>query len=480
MKRKGLYLMYFLLLILQTGLFAQVSFEKVFTIAGGRMVFTFDQKWNARQRYDVAKRFDLDSLLVEKAYRGETDITVGNEHWTAVKTKPGQIQLSKPLGNVSISQINANDIFMLDDNWLDIEAGGRPVSVKFGFNDFNRPGGFSYKNGTARFFLPGYKNASKVYISGNFNNWSTQKDAMIPVDSGWISNLRLLPGKYDYKFIVDGKWKEDPSNRQHERDGQKGYNSIVFGTNYEFHLKGYAQAKKVTLSGSFNGWNHDNARMLKSANGWTLPVYLCDGTHAYKFIVDNQWITDPANPDVRKDADGNLNSFIGLGETYTFKLVGYGYAKQVVLSGSFNDWSTKELLMRKMELGWELPYILAPGLYEYKFIVDGEWIPDPRNPFIKGTGEYANSVLAFKPNHTFILDRPEAKQVIVTGNFCNWDRNGYRMVLSNGKWIFPIYLEPGKYLYKFVVDGDWIVDPANKLWEENEYGTGNSVLWIEQ
>lgn len=477
---KRLYLMYFLLLILQAGLFAQVSFDKVFTIIDGRMVFTFDQKWNALQRYEVAKRFDLDSLLVERAYKGEATITLGADQWTARRTRKGMIELSKPLGNVSLSQMNANDIFMVDDNWLDLEVNTRPVPAKFGFNDFSRSGCFSYKNETAHFFLPGYKNAVKVYISGTFNNWNTQENQMMQVDSGWLIHLRLPPGKYAYKFIVDGKWKEDPDNRQQERYDRSGYNSVVFCTNYEFHLKGYAQAKKVILSGSFNGWNHDKARMLKSANGWTLPVYLSNGTHAYKFIVDNQWITDPANPDVRKDADGNLNSFIGLGESYTFKLVGYGYAKQVVLSGSFNDWSTNELLMHKMELGWELPYILAPGLYEYKFLVDGTWIPDPRNPFTRGTGDYTNSVLAFKPNYTFVLDRPEAKQVILTGNFCSWDRNGYRMILANGKWIFPVYLEPGKYLYKFIVDGDWILDPANKLWEDNEYGTGNSVLWIGQ
>jgi hypothetical protein len=29
------------------------------------------------------------------------------------------------------------------------------------------------------------------------------------------------------------------------------------------------------------------------------------------------------------------------------------------------------------------------------------------------------------------------------------------------------------------VDGKWMIDPANDLWEDNEFGTGNSVLWIE-
>ncbi|MBK7096969.1 MAG: glycogen-binding domain-containing protein [Saprospiraceae bacterium] len=54
------------------------------------------------------------------------------------------------------------------------------------------------------------------------------------------------------------------------------------------------------------------------------------------------------------------------------------------------------------------------------------------------------------------------------------------MLKENGKWNFPVKLKPGKYLYKFVVDGNWIPDPENKFWEENEHGTNNSVLWINE
>jgi hypothetical protein len=54
------------------------------------------------------------------------------------------------------------------------------------------------------------------------------------------------------------------------------------------------------------------------------------------------------------------------------------------------------------------------------------------------------------------------------------------MIRQKGKWIFPMYLKPGKYTYKFIVDGRWILDPANRLYEENRYGTGNSVFWMDQ
>jgi 1,4-alpha-glucan branching enzyme len=151
-----------------------------------------------------------------------------------------------------------------------------------------------------------------------------------------------------------------------------------------------------------------------------------------------------------------------------------------VLTGSFNGWNQTELVMQKTADGWQLPYVIAPGNYEYKFIVDGQWMPDPANPFTTGSGNYTNSFIALKANHIFELDQsPNAKTVIVTGSFNRWNTQGYRMAKEDGKWILPISLKPGKYTYKFIVDGTWIIDPANKLYEQNEYNNYISVLWVE-
>jgi hypothetical protein len=137
--------------------------------------------------------------------------------------------------------------------------------------------------------------------------------------------------------------------------------------------------------------------------------------------------------------------------------------------------------MMKDSLGWFLPYVLAKGNYEYKFIVDGKWIIDPSNPYSTGGGDTENSYITYKPNHIFELDTfPDARQVIITGSFNGWSTENYRMTKMDGKWIFPIRLMPGKHTYKFIVDGNWILDPKNELWEENEYNTHNSVLWMEQ
>ncbi|MFA5093148.1 MAG: glycogen-binding domain-containing protein [Candidatus Omnitrophota bacterium] len=55
------------------------------------------------------------------------------------------------------------------------------------------------------------------------------------------------------------------------------------------------------------------------------------------------------------------------------------HAKEVVVSGSFNKWNTKKALAKKDSKGsWKVKVALKPGRYEYKFIVDGNWVNDPR------------------------------------------------------------------------------------------------------
>ncbi len=73
-------------------------------------------------------------------------------------------------------------------------------------------------------------------------------------------------------------------------------------------------------------------------------------------------------------------------------------------------------------------------------------------------------------NNTIML------QGVVAGNFNGW--NGITMDRKGDVWKVDVYLPPGKCLYKFVVDGIWILDPANDQWEDNEFHNGNSVRWV--
>ena len=63
----------------------------------------------------------------------------------------------------------------------------------------------------------------------------------------------------------------------------------------------------------------------------------------------------------------------------TFKLEA-SEAKEAILAGDFNSWDVNKHKMKKDNKGrWTKIVTLAPGSYEYKFLVDGEWQNDPGN-----------------------------------------------------------------------------------------------------
>jgi len=477
-------LLLLLLAQLQMTVSGQDPGKDICRIENGKIIFKIDLKWTRNQLNKVSEQFGLDTLLLVEIIQGDADSVLQAQGWQLKIKGQESVEISRTLGSDPKSQSANNQkqsrLFLIDDNWLPLPPQPIPESAVYGVNNLSRQDCFVYKDSLGHFYLPGHENARSVFIAGSFNDWSTMQTPMQKTPGGWSITIRMKPGKYAYKYVADGRWLNDPGNRANEDDQNGGYNSIIYCYNHRFTLKGYADARKVFVAGSFNGFNPGELAMKQVGGGWELPMYLRQGTHAYKFIVDGKWMTDPENPVERPDGGGNFNSFVGIGDPVVFTLNGYQSAKNVNLAGNFNVWNPAELLMQKTSGGWELSYVLAPGNYEYKFIADGKWMTDPGNPYLTGEGDYVNSFLAVKPNHTFVLDSfPMARIVLVSGNFNNWSTTGYPMARVHNQWILPLYLKPGKTAYKFIVDGAWVLDPSNALWEENEFGSGNSVLWID-
>lgn len=80
----------------------------------------------------------------------------------------------------------------------------------------------------------------------------------------------------------------------------------------------------------------------------------------------------------------------------TFRLKGYSSAKNIVVAGGFNDWSTSTARMKRVGNEWVVETEAEPGKHLYKFVVDGQWILDPVNKQTAWENGYENSVVLIK------------------------------------------------------------------------------------
>ena len=70
--------------------------------------------------------------------------------------------------------------------------------------------------------------AREVILMGDFNSWNAKKHAMRKNGKGiWIKAVIIPPGQYEYKFLTDGHWLEDPQNSQKRINRFGTYNNIV-------------------------------------------------------------------------------------------------------------------------------------------------------------------------------------------------------------------------------------------------------------
>ena len=170
--------------------------------------------------------------------------------------------------------------------------------------------------------------AQTVHLAGEFNDWSTTADPLTKNAQGvWTITRSLEPGRYAYKLVIDGTtWKEDPGAAESVDDGYGGKNSVVVVG------EGTGAAAKPPAAPAKAG----------AAGTGKAPEVGADGAHFY---------------------------FAGSYRT-------------VHLAGDFNGWSTTADPLQVGEDGlWTIHKKLEPGVYAYKFVVDGStWKQDEANP----------------------------------------------------------------------------------------------------
>lgn len=78
-------------------------------------------------------------------------------------------------------------------------------------------------------FVALYPQASQVHVAGDFNDWQPASTALSRTDDRgrWSIELPLPAGQYRYRYVVDGRWQEDPHNKHTEVNEFGDHNSVV-------------------------------------------------------------------------------------------------------------------------------------------------------------------------------------------------------------------------------------------------------------
>jgi chromosome partitioning protein len=70
--------------------------------------------------------------------------------------------------------------------------------------------------------------AKEVYVAGDFNGWKLDPESRMEKDNGvWKKRLNLTSGRYRYRFVIDGQWKEDATNPVNEVNPYGSIDSLI-------------------------------------------------------------------------------------------------------------------------------------------------------------------------------------------------------------------------------------------------------------
>lgn len=160
---------------------------------------------------------------------------------------------------------------------------------------------------------------------------------------------------------------------------------------------------RVAVAGSFNNWAADAHPMTDADKDgvWEAVVDLPPGRVEYKFVVNgDNWFTDENAAEFVADPYGGRNSILTVGaqpvvaghgttvkkdeapaglRQVTFRYRPATRPDKVSLAGTFNDWTVGKTPLSDADGDgeWTATLLLAPGSYQYKFVVgEGGWTQD--------------------------------------------------------------------------------------------------------
>jgi len=162
------------------------------------------------------------------------------------------------------------------------------------------PGGFIKMTDHFVLFVP-FGRAINPITKTNWEGIGVEPDTVINTRLALYKEQQLAM-LHSISTTDEVEWK----NGLHEWLGELEQNKPVLKS-VTFELKGYDRAKDVYVTGSFNDWNATEVKMERKGSEWVATTEAETGNMSYKFIVDGNYIIDPANAKTEKDGE-NVNS----------------------------------------------------------------------------------------------------------------------------------------------------------------------------
>ena len=351
---------------------------------------------------------------------------------------------------------------------------------------------------------------SKVMLAGTMNDWSGV--AMTKSGNTFTYTCELAAGIYEYKFVVDGSWINDPRNPQTTGSDNNNYVVVSGGEVTENSVKlhfqnalawtsicGSAWINNGVLTTPIEGWSWPGQALQKDADGnylMELQPELAEGqSMGYLFhdFNSNQTVNltvtyaSLSKGDVElwvrpttAGSDGKYSCTTATSYTVSPKVEGSrvtftytGSATSVAVAGSFNSWSSTASKMTKSGSTFTYTTTLSEGIHQYKFVVNGStWITDPANSNISSPD--GNSVLIIGDQ---TANTQEGKitvrfHITKTGSYTGWDA----WIWSDGQEGKGYALQTGTLggkLVSYTVDGScpsvgFILRKGGSSWTEKD------------
>ena len=106
----------------------------------------------------------------------------------------------------------------------------------------------------------------------------------------------------------------------------------------------------------------------------------------------------------------------------------------------------------------------------------------PKLAELRGTKAIRAQIAPQRVEVAFSLYRPGAREIFLCGDFNQWSPTSLRMIrhAARDHWTKRLILPPGRYHYKFVVDGEWVHNPEASENVGNHHGSLNSVMEVRE